>query len=111
MKLENQLLGDHIGRAEEDPAKTWVDHAELVSRSVDTLDSRQLEAPLEVGRGKRSYHGARGSIDVDGDIEAGFGLILVEQLAHTLHIFVVAGVGATQDYEDTNGILVDVLLD
>jgi hypothetical protein len=28
-----------------------------------------------------------------------------------LYRFIVAGVGATQDHEDTNGILVDVLLD
>ena len=48
---------------------------------------------------------------MDWDIDARLLLVSVQDIVNLLYRFVVAGVGATQDYEDTNGILVDVLLD
>lgn len=50
-------------------------------------------------------------VDMDWDIDARLLLVSVQDIVNLLYRFVVAGVGATQDYEDTNGILVDVLLD
>ena len=50
-------------------------------------------------------------VDMDWDVDARFLLVSVQDVVDLLYRFVVAGVGAAQDYEDTNGILVDVLLD
>lgn len=48
---------------------------------------------------------------MDWDIDARLLLVSVQDVVDLLYRFVVAGVGATQDHENTNGVLVNVLLD
>jgi len=48
---------------------------------------------------------------VDGNVDAGLLLILVQDVVDLLDWLVMTGVSGTKDNEDTNGVLVNVLLD
>ena len=50
-----------------------------MARGVDRLHARQAEVPLQVGVEERRDEAAGGAVDVDGDVEAGALLQVVER--------------------------------
>ena len=60
---------------------------------------------------ERCDEATAGSIDVDRDVNAGVLLVLVQNVVDLPDGLVVTGLGASEDDEDANGVLINVLLD
>ena len=103
---EDQVGGQRVGVAPDDPADARVDEPVLVAGGVDRGDARQAEVPDEVGVDERRDERARGAVDVDGDVEARLRLELVERLADLLDRLVGAVEGRAEDRDDADRVLV-----
>ena len=73
---------------------------------VDGFDAGQAEVPEQVGLGERRQEGAAGAVDVDGDVQAGFGLELVEGEADGVDWFKLEGEGDAERDDDSDGVFV-----
>ena len=73
---------------------------------VDGFDARQAKVPEQVRLQERRDKAAAGAIDMNGDVEAGLFLKLVESGAERKHVLIVSGKGAAQHGDNANGVLV-----
>ena len=76
--VEDQILRQ-IGLLSPDhPPRSERRQAEFVTRSIDRLDPRETEVPHQIRRAEWSEESAAGRVDVDGNIQAGASLQIVE---------------------------------
>jgi hypothetical protein len=87
--VEDELLGEELGVAPDDPADAGVDEAVLVAGDVDADDVGEAKIPFEFWDDEGGDEAAGGGVDVDGGVEAA----LVEEVVDGFCVFVLAGVG------------------
>lgn len=109
MQLKDELLRQMGLVAIDKPADADVGEAKLVAAGVDADDARDAEVPLEVRRGEGGDEAPGGGVDVDGDIDACLGFVLVKLLGHFLHGLVVTGVRAAHDHKAAPGHVLSAL--
>lgn len=99
-----------------------------MSRCVDGYDTLDIKRPLVVGVSEGSHETTRRSIDVNGNVQPGAFLKIVNyswnkklksvskpakgdhtQIAHKLYILEVTGIGTSEDNHDADRVLVDIL--
>lgn len=98
---------------EDNPAHARIDEAELVATGVDGADTGQRKIPFEASFGvcEGGDEPTRGSIDMDGNVNASLLLIRVEHGVNLIYGFVVSSVGGAKDDKDSNGVLIEIFLD
>jgi hypothetical protein len=106
---EDEVIGKRLCVAPDDPADARVDESVLVPRRVDRCDAGQAEVPLEVGVDERRDEGAGRAVDVDGNVEPGPLLQLVERRADLRDRLVRAVERRAEDRDDADRVLVAVL--
>src|SRR5579859_6462573 len=82
-----------------------------MSRGVDGFDAGQTEVPEQIGLDERREEGAAGSIDVNGNVEAGACLQLVEGVADLFDRLELQGEGDAKGDDDADGVFVAALED
>lgn len=87
--VEDELLGEELGVAPDDPADSGVDETVLVAGDVDADDVGEAEVPFEFGDDEGGDKTSGCGVDVDGGVEAA----LVEEVVDGFCVFVLAGVG------------------
>lgn len=100
--VEDQLLGQVLGRAPDDPTNTGVDQTVLVSGDVDGDDLLETEVPGQIGLGEGSDKATASGIDVDGAVNA----TLNKQVVDGLDVLILTSVGSTDNGTDTNCVLI-----
>src|SRR5580700_194216 len=94
--VEDQIGMQVRSLAPEHPADAWINQTILVPRRVDGFYARKLEIPQKVWLNKRREESAARSVDMDGNVQSGIQLQLIERRAQCADIFVVPGEGAAQ---------------
>lgn len=107
--LENEVGGEQVGAAPDDPADPQRREPVLVAGGVHRGHALQPEVPHHVGVEEGRHESAAGAVHVDGDVPAVLGLDPVELGGDLGDGLVVAGVGDAEDGDDADGVLVDVL--
>ena len=81
-------------RAPYDPAHTDKRQTELVPGRVDRDHTGDLEVPLKLRVREWRNERAGSAVDVNGNVVASLGLVLVKQIGHLLNWLVMTGVRA-----------------
>ena len=68
---EHELVGQARAVAPYHPADAERGETELVSGGVDGNDSGDVEAPFKLGKGEGGNESTRGTVNMDGDVQAG----------------------------------------
>ena len=109
VQLKHQVTRHKLRRTEDDPADTRIHETKLVARRIDRGHTRDIKAPFVVRRRKRRHHRTRRTINVDRYVQARPLLQLIELMSHFLHWLIVARVRRTENHDDSNRVLVNVV--
>src|SRR5690242_17315207 len=109
MQFEYQVFGQVAFVPPDDPAHASIHKTKLMATGVDRLNAGKLKVPLLISlcMCKWCNKTARGSIDMNGNIDASLLLVSVQDIVDLLNGLIVACISAAQNHENTNGVLVD----
>ena len=107
--VEDQLFGKIVLLAPQRPANAQRRETKFMAGSVDGFYPRQAEVPEKVRLHEGREESAAGSVDVDGDVEAGLGLQLVERQADLVDRLELQGERNAEGNDDADGVFVAAL--
>lgn len=96
--IEDELLGEELGVAPDDPADAGIDEAVLVAGDVDADDVGEAEIPFQLGDDEGRDETTGCGVDVDGGVETA----LVEEVVDGFCVLVLACVGGSKDDADSD---------
>ncbi len=91
------------------PADAERRETEFVAGGVDGFDARQAKIPEQIGLEEGREEGAAGAVDVDGDVEARFGLKLVEGETDLVDRLELQSEGDAESDNDADGVFIATL--
>ena len=104
--VEAQLLRQIGLLTPQHPAHTGENTAVFMAAGVDRLHAGQAEIPAQLRRIKRRNKGTGCPIDMDGDVEPGALLQLIQLLLDGFNRLIAAIKGAAEHTHHTNGVLI-----
>lgn len=95
--MEDEVFGDALPAAEDNPPDPGKDEAVFVAGDVDGLDEGPAEVPRPVRDGEGRDEAAGGGVDVDAEVPAVGAVHLAERGGDPGHVLEVAcGAGAEE---------------
>jgi len=106
--MEDEVVGQILGVAPDDPAHPKRGEPELVARGAEDLTRGTRKSHSMCGR-RRGEEGTTRAVDMDPHVDARVLFQLVERLRQLEHRLVGARVGHPEGRHDQDGVLVDAL--